>query len=128
MKKLLEIKENFERNEKERYRKPYEPQDNDQVEGVKHDKAKRDWALVPWREMGQVVDVLDLGCRKYSADNWMHVPGAERRYFAAAMRHLTARRTGEINDPETKLPHLAHCICCLLFALWLDNQKRRGHK
>jgi len=99
-----------------------------EVVGIKNDNGKREWALLPWREVGQVVDVLTLGAKKYSADNWMHVPAAERRYFEAAMRHITARQCGQINDPETRLPHLAHCICCLLFALWFDNQNRRGHK
>jgi hypothetical protein len=96
--------------------------------GKKNDSEKRQWALVPWREMGQVADVLTKGARKYSPDNWMHVPAAERRYFEAAMRHITARQEGRINDPETKLPHLAHAICCLLFWAWFDNTKRRGHR
>lgn len=98
------------------------------VVGIKKDNGKRQWALLPWREVGQVVDVLTLGVKKYSADNWMHVPAAERRYFEAAMRHITARQTGQINDPETKLPHLAHAICCLLFWAWFDNKNRRGHR
>jgi hypothetical protein len=96
--------------------------------GIKQDKEKRQWALLPWREVGIVVDVLTYGCKKYSADNWMHVPAAERRYFEAAMRHITARRAGEIMDRESKLPHLAHALCCLLFWMWFDGQKRRGHK
>lgn len=96
--------------------------------GVKHDAGKLEWSLLPWREVKQVVKVLTLGAQKYSRENWQHVPGAERRYFDAAMRHLTARRMGEINDPETKLPHLAHAVCCLLFHLWFDNNKKRGHK
>jgi hypothetical protein len=96
--------------------------------GVKKDKGKIEWALMPWRELRQVALVLTKGAQKYSRDNWMHVPAAERRYFDAAMRHITARQTGEINDKETKLPHLAHAICCLLFWAWFDNTNRRGHK
>lgn len=96
--------------------------------GFKLDKEKRRWALLPWREIGQVVDVLTYGARKYTPDNWMWVPQGERRYFEAAMRHITVRRMGEVNDPETKLPHLAHAVCCLLFWLWFDNKNRRGHR
>lgn len=96
--------------------------------GVKHDKEKRQWALLPWRELGKVADVMTHGAKKYSADNWMHVPGAERRYFEAAMRHITARQAGEINDPESRLPHLAHAVCCLLFHMWFDTKNRRGHR
>lgn len=103
-------------------------EDSSKTNGVKADAGKRQWALVPWREMGQVVDVLTFGVKKYSADNWMHVPGSERRYFEAAMRHLTERQAGRIMDPETKKPHLAHAICCLLFWAWHDNQNRRGHR
>lgn len=101
---------------------------DEEPSGIKHDNGKRQWALLPWREVGQVVDVLTLGVKKYSADNWMHVPAAERRYFEAAMRHITAWRAGRVNDSETKCHHLAHAICCLLFALWFDNENRRGHK
>ena len=96
--------------------------------GVKHDAGKIQWALLPWRELKQVALVLTKGVKKYSADNWMHVPAAERRYFEAAMRHITARQLGEIKDPETKLPHLAHAVCCLLFWMWFDNTNRRGHR
>jgi len=101
---------------------------NLKTRGVKKDSGKLQWALLPWREVGQVVDVLTKGVKKYSEDNWMHVPGGERRYMEAAMRHIIARQRGEINDKETKLPHLAHAVCCLLFWLWFDNTKRRGHR
>ena len=97
-------------------------------EGVKLDHEKRRWALLPWREVGQVVDVLTFGAKKYSADNWMHVPAAERRYFEAAMRHITARQEGEIRDPESGFPHLAHAICCLLFWMYFDRKRRRGRR
>lgn len=96
--------------------------------GVKHDQEKVEWALLPWRELNQVAKVLTFGARKYSPNNWMHVPAAERRYFDAAMRHITARQRGEINDKETRLPHLAHAVCCLLFWAWFDNKNRRGHR
>lgn len=96
--------------------------------GTKHDVGKTQWALLPWRELQDVAQVMTLGVRKYSRDNWMHVPSGERRYFEAAIRHITARQLGEINDPETKLPHLAHAVCCLLFWMWFDTKKRRGHK
>lgn len=94
--------------------------------GKKNDQNKRQWALLPWKEVGVVADVLTFGCRKYSADNWMHVPAAERRYFEAAMRHITARQTGEVLDQETGFPHLAHAVCCLLFWMWFDRKNRRG--
>lgn len=96
--------------------------------GIKHDQGKIEWALMPWRELKQVAKVLTLGAQKYSPNNWMHVPAAERRYFDAAMRHITARQLGEVNDKETKLPHLSHAICCLLFWAWFDNNNRKGHR
>jgi len=96
----------------ETFKKEFERSTGRPWPGVKHDQEKRQWALLPWREVGIVVDVLTLGAKKYSANNWMRVPAAERRYFEAAMRHITARQGGEIRDPETKLPHLAHAVCC----------------
>lgn len=93
---------------------------DDSVTGVKLDKGKRPWHLVPWRAMGLVVDVLAFGAAKYSEWNWHKVPRARERYFDAAQRHLLAWLGGEQDDPESHLPHLAHCTCCCLFLLALE--------
>lgn len=93
------------------------------MEGVKHDGEKDRWDLLPWGEVRDVVKVLTFGAGKYKDNNWQKVSNGERRYFSAAMRHITARELGERIDPESGLPHLAHAICCLLFWLWLDKSK-----
>lgn len=93
--------------------------------GIKHDKDKPRWDLLPYDSVGQVVDVLTFGAAKYADDNWKKVPDARRRYIAAAMRHLTAWIAGERKDPESGLHHLAHAACCILFLLWLDDTKEK---
>ena len=90
--------------------------------GQKYDQDKPLWNLLPWDSVKEVVDVLTFGAKKYEPENWKKVPDARNRYFAAAMRHLTAWWEGEKKDTETGLSHLAHAVCCLLFLIWLDNQ------
>jgi hypothetical protein len=92
--------------------------------GRKFDENKDRWDLLPWKEVQDVVKVLTKGAIKYSDNNWQEVWCAKDRYFAAAMRHLTAHRAGELIDPESSLPHLAHAACNLLFQAWFDNQKK----
>jgi hypothetical protein len=78
----------------------------------------------------QQIKLSDNLCRaEFSGtNNWKHVANGEVRYYDAAMRHIGARHAGEINDPESKLPHLGHAMCCLIFWLWFDLTKRRGHR
>ena len=57
--------------------------------------------------------VLAYGKQKYAAWNWAKgmawsIP------LACALRHLAAMQRGEVNDPESGLPHLAHALCNLL--------------
>jgi hypothetical protein len=92
------------------------------MDGVKHDAQKPRWDLVPWSELADVVDVLTDGASKYAPDNWKRVENAQERYFAAALRHLTAWREGVKNDAETERSHLAHATCCLLFMAWFDKE------
>lgn len=92
---------------------------NARGEGYKADQGKPDWTIFPFDGAEPIVRVLEVGARKYARDNWRKVPDAVNRYRAAALRHLAADALGEINDPETGLPHLAHAGCCLLFALAL---------
>lgn len=90
--------------------------------GGKHDDGKRRWSLLPWRELGVVVDVLTAGANKYSDFGWQHVPQARTRYFDALLRHVTAWHNGDALDGEDDLPHLAHAACCVLFLLWFDEE------
>jgi hypothetical protein len=96
--------------------------------GIKHDNLKPRWSLLPLNVLAEVIAVLEHGAKKYSIDNWMRVVNGEDRYYDAAMRHIQARKLGEINDPESRRPHLAHALCCLIFWLWFDLKNRRGHR
>ena len=89
--------------------------------GRKHDFGKPEWYLLPFNAVEEIVKVLTFGAKKYSPGNWQHVPNAKSRYFSALMRHLTAWVNGEDKDKETKLSHLAHAGCCLLFLMELNK-------
>lgn len=92
-------------------------------EGRKDDLNKLDWLLLPFPQLEIVVKVLEFGARKYGINNWKHVHYPKPRYLKAAMRHLIARINGQRIDEESGLPHLAHCVCCLLFLLWFDDNE-----
>lgn len=91
--------------------------------GMKFDGDKLDWSLMPFEQLEDVVKVLMIGAKKYQRDNWKFVDDAERRYFNAAMRHIIAYQNGQYYDDETKQPHLAHAICCLLFLLYKSKEE-----
>lgn len=94
--------------------------------GRKFDQDKLRYDLLPFRGMDEVVRVLTYGARKYAPDNWRHVPDADRRYIAAALRHISAYTQGLTLDEETDMHHLAHAICCLLFILTVDAEEEDG--
>jgi hypothetical protein len=96
-----------------------------QVAGVKADAAKPRWSLLPLVSINAIVRVMEFGAQKYSVDNWQHVPDARRRYYDAALRHLTAWWAGEENDPESGEHHLAHLGCCVLFLLWFELKEEK---
>jgi hypothetical protein len=91
------------------------------MQGMKFDTDKRDFTLLPWDSVEQIVQVLEFGAQKYSRDNWRYVEDAKHRYTKAALRHMVAYTKGEIDDPESGMPHLAHLGCCLLFLMELDK-------
>jgi hypothetical protein len=88
--------------------------------GVKYDTGKPEFALMPPISEREVVKVLTAGAQKYSRENWRKVEDAHHRYLSAAGRHINAYKSGELNDPDDGLHHLAHAICCLLFITDLD--------
>jgi hypothetical protein len=71
-----------------------------------------------------------FGAKKYAENNWMGLEDGEKRTLNAAMRHIMAYMSGEINNHEEfekdgvkytcDLPHLAHAawelLACIEFA------------
>jgi len=92
-------------------------------EGKKLDTGKLEWDLLPLSMLTDIVKVLMFGKEKYSKNNWKKVKEARVRYINAALRHITSYQEQEIFDSESKLPHLAHACCCLIFILWFDRKK-----
>lgn len=83
------------------------------MEGMKFDKDKPRYDLIPIGVEEEVAKVFTFGAKKYADNNWLLVEDGERRYYAACRRHIEAWRRGERLDPETGYHHLAHAICCL---------------
>lgn len=103
-----------------RERKPRSPMKDcfdDIAKGLKYDTNKPLPSLLPPKAIQSVIKVLTFGAKKYSRENWRNVEGLQERYLDALMRHLFSYHGGEVNDPETDLPHLAHAVCCALYLI-----------
>jgi hypothetical protein len=91
-------------------------------EGIKHDEGKPRFDLIDGYAMEQLAWVLTFGAEKYEPHNWRK--GIKfSRLIAAAERHLNAIKRGEDFDNETKLPHAAHAMCCLMFLTWMQQYR-----
>ena len=99
--------------------------------GQKFDAGKTEWDLLPLGPVEEVVKVLMHGKEKYGRDNWQLIDNPIRRYYSAAQRHLAAFRRARFDtknpfdavDSESKLHHLAHAACCILFLLWHERKE-----
>lgn len=96
--------------------KPFKSPD----EGLKYDDGKLQYSLFPSNVLAEIVKVLTYGARKYAPENWRKVANGNQRYLDALYRHVEAWRAGEWLDPESKLPHLAHAACCVIFLLGIN--------
>ncbi len=70
-------------------------------------------------------EVLAFGAAKYGDDNWrmvLEAPGGVLRYRNAALRHISARLSGELNDLESGFSHIAHAACCFMFLACKEQQ------
>ena len=91
--------------------------------GMKFDKSKPRWSLLPLVAVEAVIGVLEYGAQKYAPDNWRKVENARTRYYDAAMRHIHAWWGGDTIDQESGHHHLAHAICCLIFLLAVEIEE-----
>ena len=87
----------------------------------KFDGDKVRYDLVPPSAIESIAKVLTFGAKKYDPNNWKSVEDPER-YVGALYRHLEAWRAGEVLDPESGLPHLAHASTNLAFLIELNYE------
>lgn len=87
--------------------------------GKKFDNGKDDWSLVPVEELNGIVKVLTYGKNKYGSWNWEGVESD--RYYSALLRHIFAWRSGEKNDKESQLHHLAHAMVNCIFLMYKEK-------
>ena len=85
---------------------------------IKQSSGKAEWDQLPLMALEIVARVMGHGGRKYGYCNWSSPRTAVvEQYMAACLRHMARAQGGEILDPESGLPHLAHGVASLLIAL-----------
>lgn len=97
------------------------------MKGVKYDKGKPRWSLLPAQAIRGIIEVLEHGSAKYEDNNWVRVPDPCNRYYNALQRHLDAMDQGETNDPDSGLPHAWHMCCSAIMFGWhyMNNGEAR---
>ena len=99
------------------------------VKGVKDDSGKNRVSLVIGGFALAILEVSKVGtfgANKYTDNGWQTVPNGIARYEDALLRHFMAYKDGEFFDPESKLPHLAHCAWNALAVLSLVLKERNN--
>lgn len=92
-------------------------------DGIKADKGKIRWGLMPSYCLERIAEVFTYGAIKYEDDNWKYVE--KERYVDALFRHIHAWMQGEKNDKESGLHHLAHAGANILFLLWKEREEEK---
>lgn len=86
--------------------------------GDRYNDGKRQWSLVDFDALEDMVKVLEYGAIKYAPNNWKR--GLDTRQICESMmRHIVAYLRGENNDPESGLPHTGHIMCNAMFLSYM---------
>jgi len=89
---------------------------------LRYNQGKRKWALVDFKSLEPMVEVLEYGEEKYASWNWMK--GQEVTSICESLlRHTFAFMDGEDNDPESGLSHLGHMMSNLMFISYMLREK-----
>lgn len=103
---------------------PHGVSDNVEViaSGVKHDQDKPDLSLLPREALEETAKAFMWGEKKYGRHNFKN--GMDwHRPAAASLRHIVSHLSGEDNDPESGVSHLAHAAASIFMLLYYVKNK-----
>jgi hypothetical protein len=90
-------------------------------QGRKDDQNKIQPELIAPEIITALASVLAYGAKKYSPRNWEKGMAWSRPY-GALMRHMWAWWSCADKDEETKMSHLWHAACCIMFLIAYDSR------
>jgi|SRR5690606_20150416 len=91
--------------------------------GLRYNEGKAQWSLVDFDALLPMVQVLEFGAEKYSADNWKG--GLKTTEIIESMlRHVYAYLRGEDVDLESGLPHTGHIMCNAMFLSYMHEFRK----
>jgi len=96
------------------------------MQGLKNDKGKLDWSLLPLELIEPLVKIFAAGAEKYGRDNWRKgFAQADKRFYAAAMRHTAACQADPLAvDTETGCDHAAQAAWNHLIRLYIAKEEK----
>lgn len=94
------------------------------AKGLKDDKGKLRFDLVPPIILKALAQVFTFGAKKYEDNSWQELEDFEDRYMAAAHRHLSDHQLGELRDEESGLYHLDHVLWNIAALRWKLEQEK----
>jgi hypothetical protein len=84
------------------------------LKALRYNNGKVKWSLVHFKSLAPMIEVLEFGAKKYSADNWKK--GLDKKEILESIqRHLAALMDGEDIDPESLISHMGHIQCNAMF-------------
>lgn len=92
---------------------------------MKWSQGKIMYDLVPVIALKRLAEVFTYGAKKYKPRNYLECEDPQE-FVNALFRHLEAYREGELNDPESGLPHLGHLMCCASILLDIEDHKTKN--
>ncbi len=91
---------------------------------MKFSKDKIKYGLVPVIALKGLAQVFTYGAKKYKPRNYLECDD-KQEFIDALFRHFEDYRNGEIMDPESGLPHLAHLMCNAAILLDIENERKK---
>lgn len=76
--------------------------------------GKPQLSFIPLNLMEDCARVFEYGANKYARNNWQKGDNLTS-LIDSLLRHISKLQEGEYMDEESKLPHLGHIMCNVLF-------------